>query len=97
MIQLYDSIAKAYVPVCFSLFLTSFSENLAVKRIWLWGEFEYRGNYMWRKMNESIGFRIFKMTIPTIATTRPILYSRLWMVFTKKKRFSQKPAEKLGI
>jgi hypothetical protein len=28
-------------PVWFSFFLTSFSENLAVKRIWLWKESEY--------------------------------------------------------
>jgi hypothetical protein len=44
--------------VCFSFFLTSFSENLAVERIWLWGESEYHYDYMWRKIKLFIGLRI---------------------------------------
>lgn len=45
--------------VCsFRLFLISFSDNLVVERILLWGEFEYRGHYMWSKMKGFIGFRI---------------------------------------
>jgi hypothetical protein len=39
-----------YGPVWFSFFLTSFSENLAVGRIWLWGESEYHYDYVWRKI-----------------------------------------------
>jgi hypothetical protein len=35
-----------YGHVWFSFFLTSFSENLAVGRIWLWGESEYHYNYV---------------------------------------------------
>jgi hypothetical protein len=39
--------ARAYIgPVWFSFFLTSFSENLVVERIWLWGEFEYHYDYV---------------------------------------------------
>jgi hypothetical protein len=45
-------------PVWFSFFLTSFSENLAVGRIWLWGESEYHYDYMWRKIKLFIGLRI---------------------------------------
>jgi hypothetical protein len=45
-------------PVWFSFFLTSFSENLAVGRIWLWGEFEYHYDYVCRKIKLFIGFRI---------------------------------------
>jgi hypothetical protein len=30
-----------YCAVWFSFFLTSFSENLAVRRIWLWGKSKY--------------------------------------------------------
>jgi hypothetical protein len=33
------------------------SENLTVWTIWLWKEFECRGDYVWRKIKESIGFR----------------------------------------
>jgi hypothetical protein len=40
------------------LFLTSFSENLAVERIWLWGESEYHYDYVWRKIKLFIGLRI---------------------------------------
>jgi hypothetical protein len=46
------------VPVWFSFFLTSFSENLAVGRIWLWGESEYHYDYVWRKIKLFIGLRI---------------------------------------
>jgi hypothetical protein len=44
--------------VWFSFFLTSFSENLAVGRIWLWRESEYHYDYVWRKIKLFIGFRI---------------------------------------
>ena len=44
--------------VWFSFFLTSFSENLAVERIWLWEESEYCVDYVRRKMKWSKGFRI---------------------------------------
>jgi hypothetical protein len=44
--------------VWFSFFLTSFSENLAVGRIWLWGESEYYYDYVWRNIKLFIGFRI---------------------------------------
>jgi hypothetical protein len=44
--------------VWFNFFLTSFSENLVVERIWLCRESEYCCDYMRRKMNVSIGFRI---------------------------------------
>ena len=44
--------------VWFSFFLTSFSENLAVGRIWLWGESEYHYDYVWRKIKLFIGLRI---------------------------------------
>jgi hypothetical protein len=47
-----------FVPVWFSFFLTSFSENLVVGRIWLWGESEYHYDYMWRKIKLFIGLRI---------------------------------------
>jgi hypothetical protein len=47
-----------YMPVWFSFFLTSFSENLAVERIWLWEESEYCVDYVQRKMKWSKGFRI---------------------------------------
>jgi hypothetical protein len=40
------------------LFLTSFSENLAVGRIWLWEESEYHYDYVWRKIKLFIGLRI---------------------------------------
>jgi hypothetical protein len=36
--------------VWLSFFLTSFSENLVVGRIWLWGESEYYYDYVWRKI-----------------------------------------------
>jgi hypothetical protein len=45
-------------PVWFSFFLTSFSENLAVERIWLWGESKYHYDYVWRKVKLFIGLRI---------------------------------------
>jgi hypothetical protein len=45
-------------PVWFSFFLTSFSENLAVRRIWLWGESEYHYDYVWSKIKLFIGLRI---------------------------------------
>jgi hypothetical protein len=32
-----------------SAFFTSFSENPAVERIWLWGKSEYYYDYIWRK------------------------------------------------
>lgn len=38
--------------ICFSFFLTRFSENLSVVQS------EYRGDYARRKMKSSIGFRI---------------------------------------
>jgi hypothetical protein len=41
-----------------SFFLTSFSENLAVERIWLWEESEYYVHYVRRKMKWSKGIRI---------------------------------------
>jgi hypothetical protein len=44
------------------LFLTNFSENLAVGRIWLWRESEYHYDYVWRKIKLSMGFRIYKVT-----------------------------------
>jgi hypothetical protein len=40
------------------LFLTSFSENLAVERIWPWGESEYHYDYVWSKIKLFIGLRI---------------------------------------
>jgi hypothetical protein len=40
------------------LFLTSFSENLAVERIWLWRESEYHYDYVRRKIKLFIGLRI---------------------------------------
>jgi hypothetical protein len=40
------------------LFLTSFSENLVVERIWLWEESEYCVHYVRRKMKWSKGFMI---------------------------------------
>jgi hypothetical protein len=46
------------VLVWFSFFLTSFFENLAVRRIWLRGESEYHYDYMWRKIKLFIGLRI---------------------------------------
>jgi hypothetical protein len=45
------------------LFLTSFSKNLAVGRIWLWRESEYRRDYVRRKINKSMGFRMHKVTV----------------------------------
>jgi hypothetical protein len=48
--------------VWFGFFLTSFSENLAVMRIWLWVESEYHYDYMWRKIKLFIGLRIYKVT-----------------------------------
>jgi hypothetical protein len=45
-------------PVWFSFFLTSFSENLAVGRIWLWEESKYHYDYVWRKIKLFIGLRI---------------------------------------
>ena len=45
-------------PVWFSFFLTSFSENLAVERIWLWGESEYYYDYVWSKIKLFIRLRI---------------------------------------
>ena len=45
-------------PVWFSFFLISFFENLAVGRIWLWGESEYHYDYVWRKIKLFIGLRI---------------------------------------
>jgi hypothetical protein len=39
-------------------FLTSFSKNPAVGRIWLWGEYEYNYDYVWRKIKLFIGLRI---------------------------------------
>jgi hypothetical protein len=48
----------SYGPVWFSFFLTSFSENLAVGRIWLRGESEYHYDYVWRKIKLFIGLRI---------------------------------------
>jgi hypothetical protein len=44
--------------VWFSFFLTSFSENPAVRRIWLWGESEYYYDYVWSKIKLFIGLRI---------------------------------------
>jgi hypothetical protein len=41
-----------------AFFLTSFSENLAVERIWLWGESRYHYDYVWRKIKLFIGLRI---------------------------------------
>jgi hypothetical protein len=45
-------------PVWFSFFLTSFSENLAVGRIWLWGKSEYHYDYVYSKIKLFIGLRI---------------------------------------
>jgi hypothetical protein len=57
-----------------AFFLTSFSENLSVKRIWLSKEFKYHTDYMWRNMKWSKGFRTRKRRIiPTIVMTRSIL------------------------
>jgi hypothetical protein len=53
MLRIYDNRA-----VWFSFFLTSFSENLAVGRIWLWEESEYHYDYVWRKIKLFIGLRI---------------------------------------
>jgi hypothetical protein len=44
--------------VWFSFFLTSFSENLAVERIWLWRESEYHYDHVWRKIKLFIGLKI---------------------------------------
>jgi hypothetical protein len=44
--------------VWFSFFLTSFSENLTGRRIWLWGESEYHYDYVWRKIKLFIRLRI---------------------------------------
>jgi hypothetical protein len=48
----------AYGPVWFSFFLTSFSENLAVGRIWLWKESEYHYDYVCTKIKLFIGLKI---------------------------------------
>jgi hypothetical protein len=48
--------------VWFSFFLTSFSKNLAVGRIWLWREPEYHYDYVWRKIKLFIRLRILKVT-----------------------------------
>jgi hypothetical protein len=40
------------------LFLTSFSKNLAVGRIWLWGKSEYHYDYVCSKIKLFIGLRI---------------------------------------
>jgi hypothetical protein len=55
-----DSVAFKRVlrPVWFSFFLTSFSKNLAVRRIWLWEESEYHYDYVWRKIKLFIGLMI---------------------------------------
>jgi hypothetical protein len=45
-------------PVWFSFFLTNFSENLAVRRIWLCEESEYHYDYVWRKIKLFIRLRI---------------------------------------
>jgi hypothetical protein len=44
--------------IWFSFFLTSFFENLAVERIWLWEESKYYYDYVWRKIKLLIGLRI---------------------------------------
>jgi hypothetical protein len=44
--------------VWFNFFLTSFSENPAVGRIWLWGKSEYYYDYVWRKIKLFIGLMI---------------------------------------
>jgi hypothetical protein len=44
------------------LFLTSFSKNLAVGRIWLCRESEYHYDYVERKIKLSMGLRIYKVT-----------------------------------
>jgi hypothetical protein len=41
----------------FNFFLISFSKNLAVRRI-LWREYDYRWDYILKKIKVSIGFRI---------------------------------------
>jgi hypothetical protein len=56
--ELYTPAPRHLGAVWFSFFLTSFSENLAVERIWLWEESEYHYNYMWRKIKLFIGLRI---------------------------------------
>jgi hypothetical protein len=53
-----DQSLLIYGPVWFSFFLNSFSENLAVERIWLWGESKYHYDYVWRKIKLFIGLRI---------------------------------------
>jgi hypothetical protein len=56
---LLASLSREEYRACLvQLFLTSFSENLAVRRIWLWRESEYRGDYVRRKMKWSKEFRI---------------------------------------
>jgi hypothetical protein len=40
------------------LFLTSFSENLVVRRIWLWEESDYHYDYVWSKIKLFIVLRI---------------------------------------
>jgi hypothetical protein len=44
--QSYEQHRANIGPVWFNFFLTSFSENLAVGRIWLWRESEYYYDYM---------------------------------------------------
>jgi hypothetical protein len=44
------------------LFLTSFSKNLAVGRIWLCRESKYHYDYVERKIKLSMGLRIYKVT-----------------------------------
>jgi hypothetical protein len=53
-----QQVLRIYGPVWFSFFLTSFSENLAVGRIWLWRESKYHYDYIWRKIKLFIGLRI---------------------------------------
>jgi hypothetical protein len=53
---------ETYWVCLVQLFLTSFSENLAVGRISLCREFEYHYDYVWRKIKLSMGLRIYKVT-----------------------------------
>jgi hypothetical protein len=50
-----------YGHVWFNFFLTSFSENLAVERIWLCRESKYHSDYVRRKIKLSMGLRIYKV------------------------------------
>jgi hypothetical protein len=56
--MLYGHYNKTTEDVWFSFFLISFSENLAMRRIWLWGKSEYHYDYVWRNIKLFIELRI---------------------------------------